>query len=194
MSPVARPLPEDVAHTAAPILEAIHGDPEYPRLVATCVKYDEDWTCVTGTLTIARWDLTVDAEPLIEEALRALALKAAVDRLTGDECTAELPVARPVDEVLHAVLAQRTLTERIADRAGIRIIHMTDTEVEAAPYETGDYTTMCYAKAWGVEPPSRYWLDAAEHRRRADIIAGRLREVGINDAGHRHHISFAPVA
>ena len=187
-----RPLPEDVARTAAPILAAIHDDPEYPRLVATCKQYDEDWNCVTGTLTIARWDLADDAEPLIEEAVRALALKAAVYRLTGDERTAELPIARPVDEVLHAVLAQRTLTERIAKRTGAQIIHMTDTEVAAPAYEDGDYTTACYAKAFGHEPPSRYWIGAAEHARRADIIADRLREVGLLDAGHRHHISFSP--
>lgn len=187
----ARPLPEDVARTAAPILDAIKADPDYPRLVATCKRYDEDWTCVTGTLTISRWDLADDAEPLIEEALRALALKAAVYRLTADERTAELPVARPVDEVLHAVLAQRTLTERMADRSGIQIIHMTDNEVAGPPFETGDYTTNCYAKAWGVEPPSRYWIGGAEHTRRAKVIEDRLREVGIDDAGHRHTIEFS---
>ncbi|TDD37913.1 hypothetical protein E1287_07600, partial [Actinomadura sp. KC06] len=182
--------PENVARTAAPILEAIKDDPEYPRLIAACRRYDEDWTCTAGTLTISRWDLADDAEPLLEEALRALALKAAVYRLTGDERTAEIPVARPVDEVLHAVLAQRTLTERMTARSGIQLIHMTDTETETPAYETGDYTTMCYAKTWGLEPPARYWIGAEEHARRVQLIEDRLSEVGVNDLGHRHNFTF----
>src|SRR5260370_1070479 len=118
MSTITRPEPAQVAPVAALILRAIHNDPEYPRLIDGCGRYDPDWTCPTGPLAIARWNQVTDAEPLLEEALRLLALKAAVFALTGDEEAAELPASRPVDEVFHAILAQRTLTERMAQRCG----------------------------------------------------------------------------
>ncbi|MFF5261386.1 hypothetical protein ACFY4C_20780 [Actinomadura viridis] len=190
MLKTARPAPSDVGPVAARILHALKDDPEYGRLVDTCGSYNEDWTCTAGTLTIDRWDIAADAEPLIEEALRALALKAAVYELTDDEESAELPIARPVDEVLHAALAQRTLTERMAQRCRIQIVHMTDTETDGPAYETGDYTTACYAKAWGQEPPARYWIGAEEHARRVKVLDARLQEVGIRDLGHRHAITF----
>lgn len=188
--PTIRPAPIDVGRAAANIMRAITTDPEYQRLVTTCKKYDEDWACLAGTLTISEWDLDRDAEPLITEALRALALKAAIYRLTSDERTAEIPIARPVDEVLHAVLAQRALTERMTQRFGISWIHMTDTEVAADGYEPGDYTTACYAKAYGEEPPARYWLGAGEHARRVAILDDRLTGIGIRDMGHRHTFTF----
>ncbi|OLT12987.1 hypothetical protein BJF79_03550 [Actinomadura sp. CNU-125] len=188
--PTVRPNPVDVARTAADIMRAITTDPEYPRLLETCRRYDQDRTCLTGTLTISEWDIADDAGPLINEALRALALKSAIFRLTGDEHTAEIPIARPVDEVLHAVLAQRTLTERMAARHGITFVHMTDTEVAADGYEPGDYTTACYAKAYGAEPPGRYWLSADEHARRVAILDDRFAQVGVRDLGHRHAFTF----
>ncbi len=191
MTPSATlPTPEAVAASAAHTLAAVRLDVEYARLVEGCGRYSSDWTCTTGTLTIDRWDITTDAPRLIEEAFRALALKAAVYGLTGDEDTAELPVARPVDEVLHAVLAQRTVTERLAERCGFQIVHMTDTEVEGEPYEPGDYTHECYSLAWG-EPPARYWIGAVEHARRVTVIGDRLAEVGLFDLGRRHGIEFS---
>ena len=58
--------------------------------------------------------LASDAGPLLIEALRVLALKAAVFELTdGDEQAAELLVPGPVDEMVHAVLAQFTVMTRI---------------------------------------------------------------------------------
>lgn len=185
-----RPNPLDVARAAADIMRTITTDPEYPRLRETCRRYDEDWACIAGTLTIAEWDIADDAGPLITEALRALALKSAIYRLTGNERTAEIPIARPVDEVLHAVLAQRTLTERMAARGGFQLVHMTDTEVAAPGYEPGDYTNACYAKAYGIEPPARYWLGADEHERRLQYLDERLAQVGIRDLGHRHTFTF----
>ncbi|MFC5183465.1 hypothetical protein [Actinomadura harenae] len=175
---------------AARIHNALVDDPEYPRLIEGCGQYNNDWTCMTGTLTVSSWDTDRDAVPLLGEALKALAIKAAVHQLTGDEVLAEIPVAKPVDEVMHAVLAQRTATERMAARCGFQVVHMTDTERAEPPYEAGDYTTMCYAKAYGTEPPSRYWLDHDEHDRRVKVIGERLARAGIRDLGHRHDIDF----
>lgn len=185
------PAPAEVGPVAARILAAIHADPEYPRLIDGCGRYNSDWTCTTGTLAIARWDQAADAVPLLEEALRALSLKAAVFALTGDEETAELPIARPVDEVVHAVLAQRTLTERLAERCGLKVVHMTDTEQRTGEYETGDSTWQAYLAAFGVAPPTRYWLGGAEHQRRVTLLSGRLAEVGLYDQGRRHSLDFA---
>ncbi|RAY15434.1 hypothetical protein DPM19_12140 [Actinomadura craniellae] len=185
----ALPTPEQVAEEAARILDAIHGDPEYQRLLEGCVRYDNDWQCAAGVWTISRWNVRADAAPLIEEALRALALKGAVYKLTGDVAAAELPIARPVDEVTHAVLAQRYVTECIACRAGIAFIHMTDTEQEAPPYRAGGYTHTAYTKAWG-QPPARYWLDADEHARRAAVLDALLSGVGVHDLGRSHTIAF----
>jgi hypothetical protein len=191
MTTVLLPNPEDVAGPARGILDAIHTDPEYDRLIDGCGQYEDDWTCMTGTLTVDCWDLTTDALPLLEEALRALALKASIYSITRDEDLAEIPVAKPVDESLHAVLAQRTLTERMADRSGFQIIHMTDVERQAEPYEPGGWTWSAYLEAFGAAPPPRYWIGATEHGRRVAIIAARLDQVGIRNLGHQHDIVFA---
>lgn len=185
-------LPEvsEVGPIAARILTSIKTDPDYERLIDGCGRYSSDWTCTTGTLTVDRWDITTDAVPLLEEALRVLALKAAVYALTGDEDAAELPTAPPVDEVLHAVLAQRTLTERMAFRGGWQVVHMTDTEQEADDYEPGGYTWQAYLEAFGSAPPTRYWLGHAEHGRRVAFVEGLLDQVGLYDTGRRHHIDF----
>jgi hypothetical protein len=189
-STIQTPDPAEVGEVADRLLTAVHADPEYPRLIDGCGRYTSDWTCTTGTITIEGWNLADDAVPLLEEALRALALKAAVYALTGDETTAEIPVAAPVDEVLHAVLAQRTLTERLAERCGFQIVHMTDTEQEADPYEAGGYTWRAYLEAFKVAPPPRYWIGHAEHDRRVAIVSGLLESVGLHDRGRRHELAF----
>lgn len=191
MSPTTmkRPDPADIGKLAAQIDHTLRNDPEHARLLNGCKLYNSDWTCPRGVMTIDELDLAVDAEPLLNEAVRVLALKAAVYELTGDETLAELPVSRPVDEVLHAVLAQRTLTERMANRAGVQIVHMTDTERDEAPYETGDYTHQAYTAAWGA-PPARYWLTADDHTARLRIIEDRLSRIGLHDLGQRHGIRF----
>src|SRR3982751_2273011 len=79
---IGSPAPDQVGYRAAQILNQIHGDEEYTRLVDTCQQYNSDWTYQTGTVTIDRFDLDTDAAPLIEEALRALSLKAAMYELT----------------------------------------------------------------------------------------------------------------
>lgn len=183
----------ETSEIAVRMLSAVQQDPEYGRLVEGCGRYNSDWTCTTGTLTVDEWDITTDAPRLIDEAFKALALKSAVYALTEDEDVAEIAVARPVDEVLHAILAQRTVTERLAERCGIQIVHMTDTEVEGAAYEIGDYTHECYTLAWG-EPPARYWIGAAEHARRVEEIEVRLASVGFLDVGRRHNITFSRLA
>lgn len=184
------PDPAEVGDVADRILSVIHADPEYARLIVGCGRYNSDWTCTTGTITIDAWNLAEDAVPLLEEALRALALKAAVFALTDDEQAAELPIAAPVDEVLHAVLAQRTLTERLADRCGFQLIHMTDTEQDTEGYEPGGYTWQAYLDAFGVVPPPRYWIGAAEHARRVTVVSELLDSVGLHDRGRRHELTF----
>jgi hypothetical protein len=114
-----------------------------------------------------------------------------VFELTDSEEAAELPASPPVDEVFHAVLAQRTLTERMAGRCGFTVIHMTDTEQEGAGYEPGGYTWSVYLEAFGAAPPTRYWLGAAEHARRVAELADRLADAGTDDCGRRHTLDFA---
>lgn len=169
----------------------IHDDAEYGRLVETCRLYNSDWTCMSGTVTINNFDLATDAEPLIEEAFRALALKAAVyEQSRYNEAAAEIGVPLPVDEVTHAVTAQVALITRMSARIGATFVHMTDLENEAAPYETGGYTTACYTSAFGVEPPARYWLDAAESERRGAILKERYDSIGLYNMGRLHGIDF----
>jgi hypothetical protein len=187
---IGYPAPDQVGYRAAQILAAIHRDEEYTRLVDTCRQYNSDWTCQTGTVTINRFDLDTDAEPLIEEALRALALKASMYELTGSEAAAEIGIPLPVDEVVHAVLAQRGLLDRMTTRTGIKFVHMTDLENEATPYLTDGFASACYMAAFDAQPPERYWLDAAESARRTKILKVRLDSIGLYDMGRRHGISF----
>lgn len=187
-----RPDPRTVGPRAAQILAAIHGDAEYGLLIETCRLYNSDWTCMSGTITIDRFDLASDAEPLIEEALRALAIKSAVWELTRfDEALAEVGIPLPVDEVCHAVTAQHALINRMTSRTDVTFIHATDLENDADPYETGGYTTACYTRAYGQEPPARYWLDTAESARRCAILKTRYDSIGLHDMGRQHGIVFA---
>ncbi len=188
-----KPDPSTMGHRAKQILDAIHGDEEYTRLVDTCQQYNSDWTCQTGTVTINRFDLEADAEPLIEEAFRALALKAAMFEMTGSEAAAEIGIPLPVDEVVHAVLAQRGLLDRMTTRTGVSWVHMTDLENEAQPYLMGGYTEACYIAAFGTQPPERYWLDAAESEKRKKVLKARLDSIGLYDMGRRHGITFDEV-
>lgn len=190
---IGYPAPDQVGHRAAQILTEIHDDEEYTRLVDTCRQYNSDWTCQTGTVTIDRFNLDTDAEPLIEEAFRALALKGAMYELTGSEAAAEIGIPLPVDEVVHAVLAQRGLLDRMTNRTGIKFVHMTDLENDAPPYLKGSFTTACYTEAFDTQPPERYWLDAATSARRTAILKKRLDSIGLYDMGRRHAIVFDEV-
>lgn len=188
------PAPTTVGPLAATLLAQLEADPDYPRLEESTKKYPDCWGTFTGYPIICEWDLRRDAGPLFTEALRVLSLKAAVFRLTGgDEEAAELVISAPVDEMIHAVLAQFTLATRIAARTGVPIVHMTDRErFGYDPHQgEGAYTVACYeAAGWG-EPNGRYWIGRAEAERRLTDLGRRYAAVGVQDLGRRHTLRFA---
>ncbi|MEU8588009.1 hypothetical protein AB0C59_13590 [Streptomyces sp. NPDC048664] len=152
MSQVQLPEVSAVAGAAKRILHNIQTDPEFSAFRAASLEYSSDWQCFTGFPVVDRWTLELDAAPLFEEGMRALALKAAVFEATGDDQAAEVAIAVPVDEMTHAMLAQAQLFARIVARTGVGIIHQTDQE--HTDYRSGGYTHACYRTAWG-EPPAR---------------------------------------
>ncbi len=156
--------------------------------MAASLKYDEDWTCYSGTPVISRYDQLTDAFPLFGEGLRALCLKAAVFEMTGDENAAEIPIAIPVDEMTHAMIAQPQILARITARIGAQIIHQTDQE--HTDYRVGDYTHQAYQLAWGA-PPERYWISHDEAQRRLDILRAKYEAAGFLNMGQAHRIDFA---
>jgi hypothetical protein len=185
----SRPAPEQVARRATEIMEAIDADPEFGDFTEAALKYDEAWTCFTGFPVISNWDLDDDKRPLLNEGLRALALKAAVYELGGqDEDMTEIPIAVPVDEMMHAMFAQPQLLARIAGRVGVSVIHQTDKEHH--DYRTGDYTHTAYVMAWGT-PDERYWVDHTEAARRLAILEDRYAAAGFRRSGKAHSIDFA---
>ncbi|MFF2522413.1 hypothetical protein [Streptomyces liangshanensis] len=184
----ALPAPETVAVRAAEILTAIQSDPEFEAFTAAALAYDEAWTCFTGFPVISNWNLDDDKRPLLLEGLRALALKAAVYEMTSDEQATEIPIAVPVDEMMHAMIAQPQLLSRIAERVGVAVIHQTDQEHH--DYATGDFTHTAYTAAWG-EPAERYWLDHSEAGRRLAILDERYAAAGFRRSGKEHSIDFA---
>lgn len=188
-----QPLAEDVGRRAAQILAGIRKAPEYDRLRKSTALYPDCWATFTGYPIIANWNMEKDAEPLFEEGLRVLALKAAVFELSGgNEQIAELVVSAPVDEMVHAILAQYTLCQNMTAALGIRFVHMTDRE--RFGWQTGDYTHQCYrAAGWG-DPPVRYWIDADETARRLRILNERYASIGIHRSGRQHEIDFAEPA
>ncbi|RZU49061.1 hypothetical protein EV385_0796 [Krasilnikovia cinnamomea] len=183
------PPPAQVGPRAADILALIKSTEEFPRLERSSQAYTDCWATFTGYPLVANWDLTADTPPLFEEALRVLALKSAVFELSGgDEHTAELEISAPVDEMVHAVLAQYTLCQAMTGRIGIRFVHMTDQE--RFNYEADGYTDQCYrAGGWG-EPNRRYWLSRAEMGRRLDILGVKYESIGIQAEGRSHRFSF----
>lgn len=185
----APPAPAAVGRRAADILELIKNSDEYTRLADSAQKYADCWATFTGYPIIARWDLDADTAPLFVEALRVLALKSAVFELSGgDEHAAELVVSAPVDEMVHAALAQYTLCHTMTERLGIRFVHMTDQE--RFGWRRGDYTHHCYSEAGWGDPNPRYWIDADEHKRRLTILNGKYASVGIHRDGRAHDIDF----
>ncbi|BCB75526.1 hypothetical protein GCM10022251_28580 [Phytohabitans flavus] len=190
MNNTTRPAPADVGRRATEILDLIEASEEYGRLAESTRLYPDCWATFTGYPIVASFDLSRDAGPLFVEAMRVLALKAAVFELThGDERTAELMVSAPVDEMVHAVLAQYTLCVRMTARLGIQFVHMTDQE--RFGWQPGDYTQQCYQGAgWGVPDP-RYWIGKDETGRRLGVLRERYASIGIMDDGRRHDIDFA---
>ncbi|MEU7907216.1 hypothetical protein [Actinoplanes sp. NPDC049118] len=183
------PTPVEVGHRAGKILDGIKATEEFGRLERSSKEYSDCWATFTGYPLIANWSLAADTPPLFEEAIRVLALKTAVFELSdGDEQTAELEISAPVDEMVHAVLAQYTLCQAMTEKLGIRFIHMTDQE--RFSYEIDGYTDQCYrAAGWG-EPNRRYWLDRTETGRRLDILGAKYESIGIQAEGRSHCFTF----
>ncbi|MFD8597710.1 hypothetical protein ACFV1L_22170 [Kitasatospora sp. NPDC059646] len=189
MTVTTQPDPVAVGRRAAEILAGIKGDEEFERLEESTKLYPDCWASYTGYPIIAQWNEPVDKHPLFVEGLRLLALKAAVYELSGgDEASAELLASAPVDEMVHAILAQYTVANRIQDRVGMKFVHMTDTERWG--YNAGDYTHQCYTAAFGAEPPERYWIGKAETARRLAVLRERYDSIGIRDMGKSHNIDF----
>jgi len=188
------PHPEIVGPLAAALLARVESDRDFTRLAASTKKYPDCWGTFTGYPIICEWNLARDAGPLFTEALRVLALKAAVFELTeGDEHAAELMISAPVDEMIHAVLAQFTLCVRIMRRTNVALVHMTDRErFGFDPDEgSGAYTVACYrAAGWG-EPDNRYWIGREETARRLAELGRRYASIGVFDLGRRHALNFA---
>lgn len=177
----------EVAGKAVEIHRSILGDPEFDAFKAASLTYSDDWTCFDGTVVVDKWDLAVDAEPLFGEAVRAIALKCAIYALTGDEKAAEIPIAVPVDEMMHACLAQTQILDRIEERQSIQVIHQTDQEDTA--WEPGSFTDACYRGAWG-EPNGRFWLSHEVVAARKEELDALYRSIGIHGFGHRSTVEF----
>ncbi|MFE1957267.1 hypothetical protein [Streptomyces sp. NPDC059479] len=181
------PAPDRVASRAKQILAAVKADKEFPAFVMASLQYDDDWTCFSGTPIISKYNQETDKTPLLKEGLRALCLKSAVFEMTGDENMAEIPIAIPVDEMTHAMIAQPQLLARIAERVGVQIIHQTNQE--HTDWRKGDYTHKAYRAAWD-EPPARYWIDHEEAMRRLGILRQKYEAAGFLNMGQAHVIDF----
>ncbi|MFI7650658.1 hypothetical protein ACIBTZ_31970 [Micromonospora sp. NPDC049460] len=185
------PMPEagQVGRRAAEILDQMRQHPAYGRLHSSSMKYSSCWATFTGYPAISRWSLGRDAGPLLVEALRVLALKAAVFELSGgDEEAAELLVPAPVDEMVHAVLAQFTLMSRMQADLGVVFPHAT--ELEEFTYTRGCVTDAYYAAAGWGEQPLRYWLDSAEVTRRLNQLNAHYQAAGLGRDGRSHDFDF----
>jgi hypothetical protein len=188
-----KPEPTAVGRRAAQIIDLVRSSDDYVRLSNSTEKYPDCRATFTGYPIIARFDLATDAGPLFIEALRVLCLKTAVFELSnGDESAAELVVSAPVDEMVHAILAQYTLCQTMTQKLGIRWIHMTDRE--RFGWEPLDYTHRCYVAAGWGEPNPRYWIGKAETNRRLGILANMYESIGIHDGGRSHEIDFTQFA
>jgi len=188
--PVPRPDPTAVGQVAAEILDRIVGSDEYRRLADDARRTLKTWATFGGLPLIARLDLTTDARPLLREALRVLALRAAVSRITGcDDTAATLVVPAPIDDAIRVVLAQSTRCTRISQRLAIRLVRQF-THWEHFGWHRRDYSHRCYlAAGWG-EPNERYWLDADETARRLQVLTGRYADIGIRRGGAQHNLPF----
>jgi hypothetical protein len=189
----ARPGPDAVGRRAAEILHAIHTDDDHTRLTASASAHATCWSAFNGYPIIDRFDSRTDTGPLLSEAFKVLALKAAVFELSdGDETAADLTIPVPVDEMTHAVLTQQPLVVQLQHRLGIVFVHMA--ERERFGWEPGDYTEDCYrAAGWG-DPPARYWIPCDEWMRRLGILDRRYRSIGVVDCGSSVEIDLGTSA
>lgn len=183
----AQPMADRLADDARRCLTEWRADRCWEPLQAAALAHLRRWPSMTGLPVIDRLDLDSDTEPLLEEAGRALAIKAAAYINAGDALPAMLPVAAPVEEALHALIAQVAMLRAITDRAGVRIVQHTP----AAPlaYHSGCLTHDSYTAAWG-EPPARYWLDHDTVTTRQYYLARLYTRVGLAADGHA--LDFPP--
>jgi hypothetical protein len=189
MANSSMPAAPEVGGRAAEILDQMKRHPAFDRLNSSSMRYSTCWATFTGYPAISRWSLDRDAGPLLTESLRVLALKAAVFELSGgDEQAAELLVPAPVDEMVHAVLAQFTLMSRMQADLGVVFPHAT--ELEEFTYTRGCVTDSYYAAACWGEQPLRYWLDSAEVTRRLDLLNAHYQEAGLGLDGRSHDFDF----
>lgn len=181
--------PAAVGTRAAEILSQMQAHELWERFTTSSMKYSPCWATYTGMPSITKFDLDTDGQPLLVEAMRALALKAAVFELSGgDEQAAELLLPLPVDDMVHAVLAQHTVMSWIERDLGVLFPH--DTDLEDFTYHRGCATDIYYAAAGWGEQPLRYWLDSAEVNRRIAYLNELYGSVGIAPGGRRHDIDF----
>lgn len=191
MSNTIKGLPgvEQTAELAKAILGAVEADAEFDAFKAASLRYDADWQCFTGSVVVVEYDQEQDKHALFAEGLKALCLKAAVYEVTRDEKAAEIPIAVPVDEMTHAMIAQPQLLARITARVGVTIIHQTDQE--HTDWRHGDYTDKAYRAAWG-EPDQRLWLDADTVAARLQWLDQKYASVGFRKRGQAHSFRFTP--
>jgi len=181
--------PAAVGARAAEILTQMRSHHLWERFTTSSMKYSPCWATYTGMPSISKFDLDTDGQPLLVEAMRALALKAAVFELSGgDEKAAELLLPLPVDDMVHAVLAQHTVMSWI--ERDLRVLFPHDTDLEDFTYTRGCVTDVYYTAAgWGPQP-LRYWLDSYEVNRRIAHLNGLYGRVGIAAGGRSHDIDF----
>lgn len=193
MTTTTMPDAAAVGGRAAEILTAMKAHSGYERLCSSSMKYSTCWATFTGYPLVCLWNLDRDAMPLLDEALKVLALKAAVFELTsGDEAAAELLVPAPVDEMIHAVLAQFTVMTRM--QRDLELLFPHATELERFDYTCGCITDDYYAAAgWGPQP-LRYWLDATEVNRRLAVLNSHYRDAGFGPNGRSHNHTFSELA
>ncbi|MDI3390643.1 hypothetical protein QIS99_31270 [Streptomyces sp. B-S-A8] len=189
---LTRPAPELIAERAREIHETWLGDPEMSAVLDGCAKYSSDWDDFYGGPLISRYSVARDAEHLLADALKVMALKSAVYEATGDELAAEIPVPVPVDVTCHALCAQITALSRIQQRTGHPFVHSTVNEhINNTPWRSGDYTHQAYRAAFGPVA-ERYWIDADEAERRRGILDAKYESIGVTDRGQTSAIGFAP--
>ncbi|MFE9936302.1 hypothetical protein [Streptomyces hirsutus] len=189
---LTRPAPETVAERARTIHDAWMADPEMPAVLDGCKKYSSDWTDDYGQVLIPNYSVGRDAPPLIDDALRVMALKSAVYEMTdGDELAAELPVPVPVDTAVHALCAQFTALSRVQQRTGHPFVHSTVREHEAGrAWRLGDYTHQAYRATFGPVD-ERYWIDEPEAERRRQVLDEKYASIGITERGMASTIDYA---
>lgn len=178
---MSRPTPDRLADEASQCLTEWKADASWQDLRERALAHLTRWPALLGAPVIACLDLARDGGPLLEQAARAMAIKAAGHILAGTDLPAMLPVAVPVEEAVNAFTAQVDLLRGITDRTGVRLVQHTPAEV--LPYRAGCLTHDAYTAAWG-EPPARYWLDHDTVTARQQHLLGLYTSAGLRPGSH----------